>query len=237
MVKCIIYNENVCCVFEKGIDIFCEVVVVILGFKGCNVVFEKKFGVFQIINDGVIIVKEIEFEDYIENIGVVLICQVVFKINDVVGDGIIIVIVLVYVMVKVGLCNVVVGVNVIILKKGIDKVFDFLVSKIKEMVKFIVDSNVIVQVGIIFVGNDEEVGKMIVDVMDKVGKEGVIFFEEGKFMEIEFEVIEGMCFDKGYIFFYFVIDIEWMEVVFDEFYIFFIDKKIGLVQDLVFVLE
>ena len=140
-------------------------------------------------------------------------------------------------MVKAGLRNVAAGANAITLKKGIDKASDFLVSKIKEMAKPIADSNAIAQVGTISAGNDEEVGKMIADAMDKVGKEGVISLEEGKSMETELEVTEGMRFDKGYISPYFATDTERMEAVLDEPYILLTDKKIGLVQDLVPVLE
>ena len=140
-------------------------------------------------------------------------------------------------MVKAGLRNVAAGANAITLKKGIDKASDFLVSEIKEMAKPIADSNAIAQVGTISAGNDEEVGKMIADAMDKVGKEGVISLEEGKSMETELEVTEGMRFDKGYISPYFATDTERMEAVLDEPYILLTDKKIGLVQDLVPVLE
>ncbi|QNI83252.1 chaperonin GroEL [Synechococcus sp. RS9907] len=237
MAKRIIYNENARRALEKGIDILCESVAVTLGPKGRNVVLEKKFGAPQIINDGVTIAKEIELEDHIENTGVALIRQAASKTNDAAGDGTTTATVLAHAMVKAGLRNVAAGANAITLKKGIDKASDFLVSKIKEMAKPIADSNAIAQVGTISAGNDEEVGKMIADAMDKVGKEGVISLEEGKSMETELEVTEGMRFDKGYISPYFATDTERMEAVLDEPYILLTDKKIGLVQDLVPVLE
>ena len=237
MAKRIIYNENARRALEKGIDILCEAVAVTLGPKGRNVVLEKKFGAPQIINDGVTIAKEIELEDHIENTGVALIRQAASKTNDAAGDGTATATVLAHAMVKAGLRNVAAGANAITLKKGIDKASDFLVSKIKEMAKPIADSNAIAQVGTISAGNDEEVGKMIADAMDKVGKEGVISLEEGKSMETELEVTEGMRFDKGYISPYFATDTERMEAVLDEPYILLTDKKIGLVQDLVPVLE
>ncbi|MDC3010932.1 chaperonin GroEL [Synechococcus sp. AH-736-G21] len=237
MAKRIIYNENARRALEKGIDILCEAVAVTLGPKGRNVVLEKKFGAPQIINDGVTIAKEIELEDHIENTGVALIRQAASKTNDAAGDGTTTATVLAHAMVKAGLRNVAAGANAITLKKGIDKASDFLVSKIKEMSKPIADSNAIAQVGTISAGNDEEVGKMIADAMDKVGKEGVISLEEGKSMETELEVTEGMRFDKGYISPYFATDTERMEAVLDEPYILLTDKKIGLVQDLVPVLE
>ena len=237
MAKRIIYSENARRALEKGIDILTEAVAVTLGPKGRNVVLEKKFGAPQIINDGVTIAKEIELEDHIENTGVALIRQAASKTNDAAGDGTTTATVLAHAMVKAGLRNVAAGANAITLKKGIDKASDFLVGKIQENAKPIADSNAIAQVGTISAGNDEEVGKMIADAMDKVGKEGVISLEEGKSMETELEVTEGMRFEKGYISPYFATDTERMEAVLDEPYILLTDKKIGLVQDLVPVLE
>ncbi|KGG27794.1 MULTISPECIES: chaperonin GroEL [unclassified Prochlorococcus] len=237
MAKRIIYNEQARRALERGIDILAESVAVTLGPKGRNVVLEKKFGAPQIINDGVTIAKEIELEDHIENTGVALIRQAASKTNDAAGDGTTTATVLAHAMVKAGLRNVAAGANAISLKKGIDKASDFLVSKIEELAKPISDSNAIAQCGTIAAGNDEEVGRMIADAMDKVGKEGVISLEEGKSMTTELEVTEGMRFDKGYISPYFATDTERMEAVLDEPYILLTDKKIGLVQDLVPVLE
>nr|YP_009530475.1 chaperonin GroEL [Paulinella micropora]AXY63164.1 chaperonin GroEL [Paulinella micropora] len=237
MAKRIIYNEQARRALERGIDILAEAVAVTLGPKGRNVVLEKKFGAPQIINDGVTIAKEIELEDHIENTGVALIRQAASKTNDAAGDGTTTATVLAHAMVKAGLRNVAAGANAITLKKGIDKASDFLVTKIQEHSKPISDSNAIAQVGTISAGNDDEVGRMIADAMDKVGKEGVISLEEGKSMTTELEVTEGMRFDKGYISPYFATDTERMEAVLDEPYILLTDKKIGLVQDLVPVLE
>jgi chaperonin GroEL len=237
MAKRIIYNEQARRALEKGIDILAESVAVTLGPKGRNVVLEKKFGAPQIINDGVTIAKEIELEDHIENTGVALIRQAASKTNDAAGDGTTTATVLAHAMVKAGLRNVAAGANAITIKKGIDKASDFLVKKIEEHAKPISDSNAIAQVGTISAGNDEEVGRMIADAMDKVGKEGVISLEEGKSMTTELEVTEGMRFDKGYISPYFATDTERMEAVLEEPYILLTDKKIGLVQDLVPVLE
>ncbi|MFM7455136.1 MAG: chaperonin GroEL [Vulcanococcus sp.] len=237
MAKRIIYNEQARRALEKGIDILAESVAVTLGPKGRNVVLEKKFGAPQIINDGVTIAKEIELEDHIENTGVALIRQAASKTNDAAGDGTTTATVLAHAMVKAGLRNVAAGANAITLKKGIDKASEFLVEKIKEHAKPISDSSAIAQVGTISAGNDEEVGRMIADAMDKVGKEGVISLEEGKSMTTELEVTEGMRFDKGYISPYFATDTERMEAVLEDPYILLTDKKIGLVQDLVPVLE
>ena len=237
MAKRIIYNENARRALEKGIDILAESVAVTLGPKGRNVVLEKKFGAPQIVNDGVTIAKEIELEDHIENTGVALIRQAASKTNDAAGDGTTTATVLAHAMVKEGLRNVAAGANAISLKRGIDKAAAFLVEKIAEHARPVEGSTAITQVGTISAGNDDEVGAMIAEAMDKVGKEGVISLEEGKSMTTELEVTEGMRFDKGYISPYFATDTERMEAVLDEPLILLTDKKINLVQDLVPVLE
>jgi chaperonin GroEL len=237
MAKRIIYNENARRALERGMDILAESVAVTLGPKGRNVVLEKKFGAPQIVNDGVTIAKEIELEDNIENTGVALIRQAASKTNDAAGDGTTTATVLAHAMVKEGLRNVAAGANAISLKRGIEKATAYLVDKIAEHSRPVEDSKSIAQVGSISAGNDEEVGKMIADAMDKVGKEGVISLEEGKSMTTELEVTEGMRFDKGYISPYFATDTERMEAVLEEPLILITDKKIGLVQDLVPVLE
>ncbi|MFB8790792.1 MAG: chaperonin GroEL [Potamolinea sp.] len=237
MAKRIIYNENARRALEKGMDILAEAVAVTLGPKGRNVVLEKKFGAPQIVNDGVTIAKEIELEDHVENTGVALIRQAASRTNDAAGDGTTTATVLAHAMVKEGLRNVAAGANAIALKRGIDKATHFLVEKIAEHAKQIEDSKAIAQVASISAGNDDEVGQMIAQAMDKVGREGVISLEEGKSMTTELEITEGMRFDKGYISPYFATDTERMEAVFDEPFLLITDKKITLVQDLVPVLE
>ena len=237
MAKRIIYNENARRALEKGMDILAEAVAVTLGPKGRNVVLEKKFGAPQIVNDGVTIAKEIELEDHVENTGVALIRQAASKTNDAAGDGTTTATVLAHAIVKEGLRNVAAGANAISLKRGIDKATTFLVDKIAEHARPVEDSKAIAQVGAISAGNDDEVGQMIANAMDKVGKEGVISLEEGKSMTTELEVTEGMRFDKGYISPYFATDTERMEAVLDEPFILITDKKITLVQDLVPILE
>ncbi|MDY6938826.1 MAG: chaperonin GroEL [Cyanobacteriota bacterium] len=237
MAKRIIYNENARRALEKGMDILAESVAVTLGPKGRNVVLEKKFGAPQIVNDGITIAKEIELEDGVENTGVSLIRQAASKTNDTAGDGTTTATVLAHAMVKEGLRNVAAGANAISLKRGIDKATGFLVDKIASHARQVEDSKAIAQVGAISAGNDDEVGQMIADAMDKVGKEGVISLEEGKSMTTELEITEGMRFDKGYISPYFATDTERMEAVLEEPYILITDKKISLVQDLVPVLE
>jgi chaperonin GroEL len=237
MAKSIIYNDEARRALERGIDLLAEAVAITLGPKGRNVVLEKKFGAPQIVNDGVTIAKEIELEDHIENTGVSLLRQAASKTNDVAGDGTTTATVLAHAMIKEGLRNVAAGANPIALKRGIDKATEFLVAEIAKQAKQVEDSKSIAQVGTISAGNDEEVGKMIADAMDKVGKEGVISLEEGKSMTTELEITEGMRFDKGYISPYFVTDTERMETVLEEPFILITDKKITLVQDLVPVLE
>jgi chaperonin GroEL len=237
MAKSITYNEDARRALERGFDMLAEAVGVTLGPKGRNVVLEKKFGAPQIINDGVTIAKEIELEDHIENTAVSLLRQAASKTNDAAGDGTTTATVLAHAMVKEGLRNVAAGANAISLKRGIDKAAAYLVDEIAKQARPVEDSNAITQVGTISAGNDEEVGQMIAQAMDKVGREGVISLEEGKSMTTELEVTEGMRFDKGYLSPYFVTDTERMEAVLDEPYILLTDKKIALVQDLVPVLE
>ena len=237
MAKRIIYNENARRALERGMDILAEAVAVTLGPKGRNVVLEKKFGAPQIVNDGVTIAKEIELEDNVENTGVALIRQAASKTNDAAGDGTTTATVLAHAIVKEGLRNVAAGANAIALKRGIDKATGFLVEKIAAHAKPVEDSKAIAQVAAISAGNDNEVGEMIANAMDKVGKEGVISLEEGKSMITELEITEGMRFDKGYISPYFATDMERMEAVLEQPYILITDKKINLVQDLVPILE
>jgi chaperonin GroEL len=237
MAKRIIYNENARRALERGMDILAEAVAVTLGPKGRNVVLEKKFGAPQIVNDGVTIAKEIELEDNVENTGVALIRQAASKTNDAAGDGTTTATVLAHAIVKEGLRNVAAGANAIALKRGIDKATGFLVEKIAAHAKPVEDSKSIAQVAAISAGNDNEVGEMIANAMDKVGKEGVISLEEGKSMTTELEITEGMRFDKGYISPYFATDMERMEAVLEQPYILITDKKINLVQDLVPILE
>jgi len=237
MAKKILYYEEARRALERGMDILAESVAVTLGPKGRNVVLEKKFGAPQIVNDGVTIAKEIELEDHVENTGVALIRQAASKTNDVAGDGTTTATVLAHAMVKEGLRNVAAGANPIALKRGIDKATHFVVDKIATHARPVEDSKAIAQVASISAGNDEEVGKMIADAMDKVGKEGVISLEEGKSTTTELEVTEGMRFDKGYISPYFATDPERMETVQEDALILITDKKITLVQDLVPVLE
>jgi chaperonin GroEL len=199
MSKVILYQENARRALERGMDILAEAVSVTLGPKGRNVVLERKFGAPQIVNDGVTIAKEIELEDHIENTGVALIRQAASKTNDVAGDGTTTATVLAHAMVKQGMRNVAAGANPIALKRGIEKATQFVVSQISEYSRPVEDTKSITQVATISAGNDDEVGQMIANAIDKVGREGVISLEEGKSTFTELEMTEGMYFEKGYI--------------------------------------
>ena len=238
MSKTILYQDNARKALEKGMDILSEAVSVTLGPKGRNVVLEKKFGSPQIINDGVTIAKEIELQDLIQNTGVALIRQAASKTNDVAGDGTTTATVLAHAMVKQGLKNVAAGSNPILLKKGIDKAVKFLISKIAELSRPVTDIRDITQIAAISAGNDQNIGVMIAEAIEKVGKEGVISLEEGQSTVTQLEIKEGMKFDKGFISPYFINDTSRMEVNYHNPYILLTDKKITLIQqELVPILE
>ena len=230
MSKVILYHDDARKALEKGMDILAEAVSITLGPKGRNVVLEKKFGSPQIINDGVTIAKEIELKDVIENTGVSLIRQAASKTNDVAGDGTTTATVLAHAIVKQGLKNVAAGSNPILLKRGIDKAVKFIVSKISEYSRPINDVKDIMQIATISAGNDIEIGEMITQAIEKVGKEGIISIEEGQSTITELEIKEGMKFDKGFISPYFVTDASKMEVIQENPYILLTDKKITLIQ-------
>jgi chaperonin GroEL len=208
-----------------------------LGPSGRNVVLEKKFGSPQIINDGVSIAKEIELEDHLENAGAQLIREVCVKTNDYAGDGTTTAAVLAQAMIKEGLRNVAAGANPMVLRRGIQKAVEAATKEIKALSKPVEAKTEITQVATISAGNDEEIGKIIADAMEKVGKDGVITVEESKSLSTELEVVEGMQFDKGFVSAYFVTDPERMEAVLDEPFILCVDKKVNLLADLVPVLE
>lgn len=237
MAKQIIFDENARRALERGVNAVADTVKVTLGPKGRNVVLEKKFGAPQIINDGVTIAKEIELEDPIENVGAQLVKEVTSKTNDVAGDGTTTSAILAQAMVKEGLKNVVAGANPILVKKGIEKAVAGSVERIKSMSKKVEGREAIAQVATISAGNDDYVGNLIADAMDKVGTDGVITVEESKSMGTNLEVVEGMQFDKGYVSPYMVTDSEKMEAVVDEPMILITDKKLSSIADLVPALE
>lgn len=238
MSKQILYQDNARKALEQGMDILAEAVSVTLGPKGRNVVLERKFGAPQIVNDGVTIAKEIELEDHLENTGVALIRQAASKTNDVAGDGTTTATVLAHAIVKQGMRNVAAGANPMEIKKGIEKATKFIVSKISDYSRPIETQLDIMQVASISAGNENTIGEMISNAIEKVGREGIISLEEGKSTSTELEITEGMRFDKGFISPYFVTDASRMEVSQENPYILLTDKKITLVQqELVPILE
>jgi chaperonin GroEL len=236
MAKQIKFNEDARRVLLKGIDKLADTVKVTLGPKGRNVVLDKKFGTPTITNDGVTIAREIELEDPYENMGAQLIKEVATKTQDVAGDGTTTATLLAQSIIHEGMKNVVAGANPIILKKGIKKAVDAVVEEIKTFSKSVETKEAIAQVASISAA-DEEIGELIAEAMEKVGKDGVITVEESKTMGTTLEVVEGMEFDRGYISPYMVTDTEKMEAVLDEPYILITDKKITAVQDLLPILE
>ena len=238
MSKKILYKDNARRALERGMEIMVEAVSVTLGPKGRNVVLEKAYGSPQIVNDGVTIAKEIKLEDHIENTGVSLIRQAAAKTNDVAGDGTTTATVLAYAMVKEGLKNVAAGANPISIKLGMEKATQYLVTQINEFAQPVEDIQAIEQVASISAGNDPVIGSLIANALAKVGKDGVISLEEGKGIENELEITEGMKIEKGFISPYFITNTDKMEVSYENPYILLTDKKITLIQqDLLPILE
>ena len=236
MAKQIKFNEDARRVLLQGIDKLADTVKVTLGPKGRNVVLDKKFGTPTITNDGVTIAREIELEDPYENMGAQLIKEVATKTQDVAGDGTTTATLLAQAIIHEGMKNVVAGANPIILKKGIRKAVDAVVDEIKTFSKPVETKEAIAQVASISAA-DEEIGELIAEAMEKVGKDGVITVEESRTMGTTLEVVEGMEFDRGYISPYMITDTEKMEAVLEEPYILITDKKITTVQDLLPILE
>lgn len=238
MAKQIVFDEQARKALERGVDAVANTVKITLGPAGRNVVLEKKFGAPQIVNDGVTIAKEIELEDHLENSGAQLIREVASKTNDVAGDGTTTASILAQSIIKEGLKNVAAGANPIQLKKGINEATKIAVEEIKKISQPVKDNQSIAQVATIASGNDSEVGSLIAQAMDKVGKDGVITVEESKKLyDTDLEVVEGMQFDKGYISPYFVTDQERMEATLEEPLLLCVDKKINLLADMIPLLE
>ncbi|MBQ4123928.1 chaperonin GroEL [bacterium] len=237
MAKKIIFNEEARNGLLKGIDAVADAVKVTLGPKGRNVILEKKFGSPQIVNDGVTIAKEIELEDPLENSGAQLLKEVSSKTNDVAGDGTTTASVLAQAIVREGVRNLTAGANPILMKRGMDKAVELALDTIKKMSQSVDSQEKLAQVASISAGNNDEVGKLVAEAMEKVGHDGVITVEESKSTGTNLKVVEGMQFDKGYISPYFVTDPERMEAVLEDAYVLCVNKKINLIADLVPVLE
>ena len=237
MAKEIKYNRDATSALEAGVNKLADTVKVTLGPRGRNVVLGRSYSSPIITNDGVTIAKEIELEDRFENMGASLVKEVATKTNDIAGDGTTTATVLAQAIIREGLKNVTAGANPIILKKGIDKATAVVVSELKKSSKLVEDKIGIEQVATISANNDNGIGKLIAEAMEKVGKDGVITIEEGKTMEVELDFTEGMQFDRGYLSAYFVTDAEKMEVNYEDVFILITDKKISNIQEILPVLE
>ncbi|RZK23070.1 MAG: chaperonin GroEL [Hymenobacter sp.] len=222
---------------QAGVNKLANAVKVTLGPKGRNVIIDKKFGAPSITKDGVTVAKEIELRDPIENMGAQLVKEVASKTADQAGDGTTTATVLAQAIYTAGSKNVAAGANPMDLKRGIDKAVIAVVANLKAQSKKIENNSEIAQVGTISANNDAEIGKMIADAMDKVGKEGVITVEEARGTETEVKTVEGMQFDRGYLSPYFVTNPEKMEVEFDNPYVLIYDKKVSTMKELLPVLE
>lgn len=237
MAKAITFGDEARQAILKGVDKLANAVKVTLGPKGRNVVIEKKFGSPLVTKDGVTVAKEIELQDPLENVGAQMVKEVASKTSDVAGDGTTTATVLAQAIYKEGMKNVVAGANPMELKRGIDKAVEAVVAKLKEISKPIQNKTEIAQVGTISANNDKEIGNIIADAMDKVGKDGVITIEENKSTETVLDVVEGMQFDRGYLSPYFVTNPDTMETVLENAYILIYEKKISNMKDLLPILE
>ncbi|MCB1872267.1 MAG: chaperonin GroEL, partial [Gammaproteobacteria bacterium] len=221
----------------RGVNILANAVKVTLGPKGRNVILEKSFGAPTVTKDGVSVAKEIELKDKFENMGAQMVRQVASKTSDVAGDGTTTATVLAQAMVREGLKAVAAGMSPMDLKRGIDKAVEVAVAGLKQISMPCADSKAIAQVGTISANADESIGKIIAEAMERVGKEGVITVEEGKSLQNELEVVEGMQFDRGYLSPYFINQQETQRAELDEPFILLHDKKISNIRDLLPVLE
>ncbi len=234
--KQIVFDETARRALERGVNALANTVKVTLGPKGRNVVLDKKFGAPAISNDGVTIAREIELEDPFENMGAQLVKEVATKTNDVAGDGTTTATLLAQGIVREGLKNVTGGANPMIIKRGIEKAVEVAVEELKKLSTRVEGRKAIAEVASIS-ANDNTIGNLVADAMEKVGKDGVITVEESKTMATELEVVEGMQFDRGYISAYMITDTEKMEAVLSDPYILITDKKISAIADLLPVLE
>ena len=237
MAKQLLYDEEARRALLKGVDKLANAVKVTLGPKGRNVVLDKKFGAPTVTNDGVTIAKEIELDDHFENMGAQLVKEVATKTNDVAGDGTTSATLLAQSMIREGLRNVTAGASPMGIKRGIEKTVKIVVEEIAKISKKVETSEEISNIAAISANNDSEIGKLIADAMDKVGKDGVITVEEAKSMETNLEVVEGMQFDRGYLSPYFVTNAETMSSVVEDALVLIHDKKISAMKDLLPILE
>ncbi len=235
--KELLFDTDARAKLKRGVDQLAEAVKVTLGPKGRNVVIDKKFGSPTVTKDGVTVAKEVELSDPIENMGAQMVKEVATKTSDLAGDGTTTATVLAQAIFREGLKNVTAGANPMELKRGIEKAVEIIVGELKAMSVPSAGKKEIAQVGSISANNDKEIGNLIADAMEKVGKDGVITVEEAKGLETTLETVEGMQFDRGYLSPYFVTDPEKMEAVLEDPYILIHDKKISAMKELLPVLE
>ncbi|BAG14160.1 MAG: chaperonin GroEL [Candidatus Endomicrobiellum trichonymphae] len=236
MAKQLIYSDEARKAMKSGVDKLANAVKITLGPKGRYVVLDKKFGAPTITNDGVTIAKEIELEDPFENMGAQLVKEVASKTNDIAGDGTTTATVLAQSLINEGLKNITAGANANHIKKGIEKAVAAAIDEIKKIAKQVKNKGEIAQIASIS-ASDKEIGNLIADAMEKVGKDGVITVEEGKSSETTLDVVEGMQFDRGYSSHYFVTDTERMQAILEDPYIIITDKKISSMQEILPLLE
>jgi len=234
--KQLLFREDARRALKRGIDILADAVKTTLGPKGRNVALDKKFGAPSVTHDGVTVAKEIELEDPFENMGAQLLKEAATKTNDVAGDGTTTATVLAQAIVNEGLRNVAAGANPMLLKRGLDRAVQVVVAEIKRQAVPVSGKEDIAHVAAISAA-DQEIGNLIAEVMDKVGKDGVITVEESKGLRFEIEYVEGMQFDRGYISPYFITNPDRMEAVIENPYILITDKKISAISDLLPLLE
>jgi len=237
MSKLIHYNIEARDGLKKGVDKLANAVKVTLGPRGRNVVLEKSFGAPTVTKDGVTVAKEIELEDKVENLGAQMVREVASRTSDNAGDGTTTATVLAQSIIQSGLKNVTAGANPMDLKRGIDKAVEAVVAELKNLSRDISDRNEIAQIGTISANNDEFIGNLIADAMEKVGKDGVITVEEAKGTDTHLDTVEGMQFDRGYQSPYFVTNSEKMTTELEDPYILIYDKKISNMKDLLPILE
>ncbi|HEX8432590.1 MAG TPA: chaperonin GroEL, partial [Longimicrobium sp.] len=235
--KELVFSTDARAALKKGVDQLAEAVKVTLGPKGRNVVIDRKFGSPLITKDGVTVAKEVELENPIENMGAQMVKEVATKTSDLAGDGTTTATVLAQAIFREGLKNVTAGANPMSLKRGIDKAVEQVVAQLKSMSVETAGKKEIAQVGTISANSDEEIGNLIADAMEKVGKDGVITVEEAKGLETTLETVEGMQFDRGYLSPYFITDPDRMETVLEDAMILIHDKKVSSMKDLLPVLE
>jgi chaperonin GroEL len=235
--KELLFNSDARSKLKRGVDALAEAVKVTLGPKGRNVVIDKKFGSPTVTKDGVTVAKEVELSDPIENMGAQMVKEVATKTSDLAGDGTTTATVLAQAIFREGLKNVTAGANPMELKRGIDKAVEAVVEELKRISTATAGRKEIAQVGAISANNDKEIGDLIADAMEKVGKDGVITVEEAKGLETTLETVDGMQFDRGYLSPYFVTDPETMEVELETPYILIHDKKISSMKEMLPVLE